>query len=88
MAITNKPSATSTQLGTEVYYMKGSTPTKAVVTKTVSTCTIVDENTALQVDHYYLSGEPGNKPFLASQFYASAEALEEALDAAVAALDD
>ncbi len=89
MPLTNRPSVTTYQVGQTVYipYLgANNNPQAAVVEKTESVVTDVDNNnTAEQVNNYFFVGG-GNFSLPESQVFVSAAALETYLDNLIDAL--
>lgn len=86
MPITNKPAATTFQVGATVYvpYVPNdATPKAVVIESTESIVTDVDENgVAEQVDYYYFVGYPGFK-LPVSKVFTDKTALEAYTDALI-----
>lgn len=86
MAVTNKPSVTTYQVGDEVFFMENNVPASALVTKTISEVTDVDSNnTAEEVVKYFLAGR-GAVAFAGNKLFASGADLLDNLSDAIDAL--
>jgi len=87
MAVTNKPSVSSIQVGATVYFIENNLPAKGEVSGTISQVTDVNsDDTAEEVVTYELVGK-GNIPYSSSRLYASGSALKTAFGSLVDALD-
>lgn len=81
MAITNKPSVTSLQVGATAFFISNNAPQSAKITKTVSEVTDADNNdTAEETVTYYLEGF--TEPFPSSRLFSSKTNLKNHLDSA------
>lgn len=83
--ITNKPAATARQVGATVYFLRGNQAASGVVERTESLVTDENnDNTAEQVDVYFIVGDP--KPYKSSEIYGTKNALDDAITAQLNAL--
>jgi len=79
MPITNKPTVTPLQVGATAYFVYNNSPQSAVIVKTVSEVTDIDENgTAEEAVFYYLSGY--TEAFESSRLFANKTNLKTHLD--------
>jgi len=85
MAITNKPSVTTLQVGATAYFMSNNAPQSAKVIKTISEVTdLNDDNTAEETVLYFLEGF--SEPFVSSKLFSSKTNLKNNLTTAADSL--
>lgn len=81
MALSNKPSTTSLQVGSYGWFIHNDVPVKAVIIKTVSDVSNPNnDSTGVQQNYYYFEGY--SEKYHSSRVYSSKDSITAALTAA------